>query len=167
MVEAFKNMPDMELYLCGPNSEQGFFDVLGETIAASQNIHYEGFVQVGGERFKQLLSMCAFVMFASSSEGCATSVATAMRGGVVPILNNESGISVGDFGFKLSGPSEGMIGEIMEVSRRASSITDEDYRKRAFETLKESLKYTQASFTQTFSTAIIRVLQEREFDQIK
>jgi glycosyltransferase involved in cell wall biosynthesis len=161
LVEAFLDMPDLNLYICGPDSERDFFKVLGDAINSSKNIHYEGFVQVGGERFLQLLGECSFVVFASSAEGCATSVATALRGGLVPILNKEVGINIEKFGFELSGPKENLISEIKAVSRRASVISNEEYRKRVYDTLEDAMKYTQASYTQTFSSAMLRILQER------
>jgi hypothetical protein len=161
VVEAFFEMPELRLHLCGPDTEPGFFDVLGSRIRDSENVSYEGFVSIGGERFEKLLGECSFVVFASSSEGCATSVATAMRGGLVPVLTEEVGIYLGSFGFKLAGPRENLINEIKTVARRASAISDKEYHRRVYDTLKDSTKYTQASFTQTFSRAILQIVQER------
>lgn len=161
VVEAFSEMPELQLHICGPDTEPGFFDVLGDRIRDSGNIRYEGFVRVGGTRFEELLRECSFVVFASSSEGCATSVATVMRGGLVPILTKEVGINVGNFGFKLEGERESLINEIKTVCRRASMVSSPEYHARVFETLKDSLKYTQASFTRTFSKAVLEILQKR------
>jgi glycosyltransferase involved in cell wall biosynthesis len=161
VIEAFAEMPELDLYLCGPDTERGFFEVLGNRIRDSKNIKYEGFVSVGGDKFEELLRDCSFVIFASSSEGCATSVATAMRGGLVPILTKEVGINLGSFGFKLDGPKENLINEIRTVTHRAAGISDKEYSTRVYETLVDTAKYTQASFTQTFSRAILRIVQER------
>ncbi len=161
LVEAFVEMPELQLHICGPDTEPGFFEVLGKRIQEAENIHYEGFVNTGGERFETLMSECSFVIFASSSEGCATSVATVMRGGLVPILNKETGINLGTFGFKLDGPKENIIDEIRKVARFVTTISEENYRKRVYETLNDSAKYTQATFTRTFSKAILQVIQER------
>lgn len=161
VVEAFLEMPELQLHVCGPESEAGFFENLGKRINDSRNVVFEGFVNVGEERFEQLLGSCSFVVFASSSEGCATSVATALRGGMVPILAREVGINIRNFGFELSGPRTNLIEEIKAVSRRASTIANAEYRKRVFETLEDAMKYTQASFTHTFTRAITRIVQER------
>ena len=161
LVEAFLEMPDLNLFICGPDSEKEFFNILGDKIKSASNIQYLGFVSVNGPKFSELLGVCAFVIFASSSEGCGTSVATAMRGGLVPILTREVGINIGDFGYLLSGRREDMIKQIKSKSYIASSSTEDEYRKRVYGTIKDSLKYTQASFTTTFSQAILRVLEDR------
>ena len=161
LVEAFTEMPDLDLHLCGPDSEPGFFDVLGAQIRQSQNIWYEGFVKVGSATFEKLLQECSFVLFASSSEGCATSVATVMKGGMVPILSKEVGIHIGEFGFRLEGERDKLTGTIQAVCRRASLISNAEYRNRVYDTLKDSLKYTQASFTQTFSRAILQIVADQ------
>lgn len=161
VVEAFLDMPELELYVCGPDTEKGFFEVLGKRIEESKNIHYEGFVKVGGKRFNELIADCSYVIFASSSEGCATSVTTVMRAGLVPILSPEVGINIGDFGFKLSGPREDLITEIRKVALNASKISEKEYRRRVLNCLKDSMKYTQASFTQSFTASILRVLEEQ------
>lgn len=161
VVEAFLEMPELSLHLCGPDNESGFFDVLGGRMQAAPNIKYEGFVGVGGDRFEELLAECSFVMFASSSEGCATSVATVMRGGLVPILTEEVGINLGNFGFKLDGPRENLIERIKSVARQAAAIPEDEYRKRVYMTLEDTAKYTQASFTQTLSIALLQIMQER------
>jgi len=160
VVEAFLEMPELDLHICGPDTEPSFFDVLGARIKNSRNVRFEGFVKVGGARFEELMSECAFVIFASSSEGCATSVATVMKGGLVPILTEEVGIGLGSFGYSLRGPRDRLIDEIKAVSSRAAQVSDEEYRERVYATLQESLKFTQASFTQSLTTSILSIMKE-------
>lgn len=160
VTEAFLRMPEFDLRICGPASEKGFFDVLGDRISASPNIRYEGFVRIGSERFEQLIGDASFVVFAGSSEGCATSVASVMRAGLVPIVTPQTGISTGSFGFSLSARNEGLIAAIEESAHLAANLGRSEYVDRSMATLVDSAKYSQESFTMTFTVAIRRLISD-------
>ncbi len=160
LVDAFLKMPDMNLHICGPNTEKSFFEVMGQNILKSNNIFYEGFVDIGEKKFNELIEKCSYVIFASSSEGCATSVTTVLRGGLIPILTTESGINVGEFGYILDGKKEDIISKIIEICREVIALDDTSYRSRVFDVLEESLKYTQNSFSSTFEKSLIKILRD-------
>lgn len=159
LIEAFREMPDMELVICGPK-EDALFEVYGQELSGQGNIKYEGFVGVSSERFNTLCGECAFVILNTASEGCATSVTTCMRCGLVPVINYENSIEVGNFGFLIDN-SDGLVAGTMDVVRKAASITAENYSDRVFNTLKDSAKYTQGSFSTTFENAILEIMQEK------
>lgn len=161
VVDAFADMPDAEVYICGPRSEPGFFEVLEGKLAASPNIRYEGFIKIGGPRFDKLAAHCAYVVFPSSAEGCATSIATVMRAGLLPIVTRETGIDVGKFGFYIDGEKENLVDETMSACRKAIEMSDVEYQQRVWDCLKDSCKYTQASFTESFEKAILTVLSRQ------
>lgn len=162
LVDAFVNMPDATLHICGPDTEKNFFDVMGDAIKKSGNIHYEGFVDVGGEKFNWLTSKCSYVIFASSSEGCATSVTTVFRAGLVPILTPETSIDVGTFGYLIDGSKDDLILTTIERCKEAMDLNDASYTSKVWSVLKDSLKYTQGSFSKTIETALITVLEEKD-----
>lgn len=161
VVDAFAQMPDWEVHICGPRSEPAFFEVLGAKLAASKNVQYEGFVEIGGPRFEALMARCAFVVFASSAEGCATSVATVLRAGLLPIVTRETGIDVGRFGCYIEGDKENLVDDTVRACRAATEMPEAEYRQRVWDCLGDSLKYTQASFTESFDAAIRTVLSRR------
>lgn len=158
ILEAFLCMPELNLIICGPDSEKAFFDAYGKKIVDSPNIRYEGFVKIGGEKFEEICSKCSFTILYSSSEGAATSVATTMRAGLVPIINPESSINVDDFGFLMTN-KEDRIEDILVTVRKASTMTDKEYVQRVYSTLLASLKYTQSAFTISFTKALLSVMQ--------
>jgi len=158
VVEAFLQMPDCILTICGPSDEKAFFDTYGKRIADSPNIQYVGFLQVAGDKFAQLCSDCSFVIFHSSSEACSTSVATVMSAGLVPVINPETGISVGDFGFLMINKDD-RITDIMNTVRKVILMDQNEYTRRVYGTLSDSLKYTQSSFTESFTRALLDVMQ--------
>jgi glycosyltransferase involved in cell wall biosynthesis len=160
LVEAFEQMPDMKLYICGPDSEPAFFRAYGDLINRSNNIFYEGFVGVGSTKFHDLCSKCSFVILNSSSEGCATSVVTCLRAGLVPIVNHETSVNTGDFGFLMEDKTN-IIEDIKMWVKHASNLDDQEYRRRVDGTVQESLKYTQASFTESFNNALENIIKTK------
>lgn len=158
LVEAFKQMPDKKLTICGPENETAFFDVYGPIIKKSQNIHYEGFIHIGGERFEQLGAECSFIINHSASEGVCTSVASGMRAGLIPIVNPESGNSTNDFGFLMEDKAD-YIADIINTVQKASKLSNDDYIKRVYKTLEYATNYSQAAFTSTFAKALLQVMQ--------
>ncbi|MEX1026547.1 MAG: glycosyltransferase [Candidatus Paceibacterota bacterium] len=157
VVEAFLKMPECSVTICGPDTEESFFEAYKEKIETASNITYEGFIDVGGKRFNELASECSYVVLHSSSEGCCTSVATAMRAGLVPVVNRETGVQTGDFGFLMTNDDD-TIGDIVRTVRHASQISKEEYAQRVYATLEQATNYSQASFTQSFSKALLTVL---------
>lgn len=159
LVEAFLRSHGLNLYICGPDSEKSFFNVYGDSIRSTSNIFYEGFISVGREKFDHLCASCAYVIFNTASEGCATSVAACLRAGLVPIVNYESGIDTGDFGFDLK-DREDRIGDTRKTAMEAAGIDRREYRERVYKTLASSLQYTQDSFTNSFSKALLDVMNQ-------
>ncbi len=160
LVEAFEQMPDVKLYICGPDSEPAFFKAYGDLINRSNNIFYEGFVDVGSTKFHDLCSKCSFVILNSSSEGCATSVVTCLRAGLVPIVNHETSVDTGDFGFLMEDKTN-IVEDIKMWVKHASNLDDQEYRRRVDGTVQESLKYTQASFTESFNNALEIIIKTK------
>jgi len=160
LIEVFRELPEMELIICGPK-EDALFQAYERELSGNGNIHYEGFVRINSDRFNELCGECAYVILNSASEGVATSVSTCMRCGLVPVTNYEVGINLDDFGFLIDN-SEGMIKGTAKAVVKASSITAEEYYNRTFKTLMDSLKYTQRSFSTTFEKALLEIMHKNK-----
>lgn len=81
-----------ELYVCAAyESEQDFCKEYEKELFHTSNIHPEGFVDVFGDRYKELTQECAYLIMPSCAEGMAGSVLTAMSAGVIPIVSKECG----------------------------------------------------------------------------
>ncbi|WP_422682087.1 glycosyltransferase [Candidatus Methylopumilus universalis] len=160
LVEAFLQMPSAELHICGPGDEKIFFDVYGDLIKKSKNIFYHGFVKVGSRKFDELCGICRYTILASSSEGCATSVTTTLRAGMVPILTSETGVKIDSYGFKIKSDIHNLVKTTIIACENAMHISDVEYAKRVWMALQDSQKYTQDSFTKTFESAILNIIKE-------
>ncbi len=159
VVESFLNNPTKQLHICGPKTEAAFFKYYGKKLAEAPNIKYHGFIQAGGPKFNQIAAKCSFVVFHSAAEGCCTSVATAIKAGLVPIINRWTGINIIDEGFVLS--EEGnLIDNITITTDKAANITKEKYKSLVFKTLKKADLFSQDSFTASYAKAISHVIRD-------
>jgi len=156
VIETFAQLPDLELYICAPTGEADFNTVYQETLKEAKNIHFIGFIEVGGETFDRVTADCAYTIFPSASEGTPDSVATVLRKGLIPVVTRAAGIDVGDFGYLIKDISiKGLKNQARELS------TKNDIAKRSFKTYLESFKYTQKGFSESFETALIKTLEKK------
>jgi glycosyltransferase involved in cell wall biosynthesis len=161
LIEAFLHDQDKKLHICGP-AEKALFDAYGQKIQASKNIEYHGFIAAGGETFNKLVSQCAWVIFHPSAEGCCTSVATAMKAGLVPIINSWTGIHVDNDvnGIIMSDDLDTAINEIHVAITQAAKYDYCQYELMLDASLKDSQRFSQESFVKSYTACIERVIHE-------
>lgn len=157
VTEAFLNDPDKILHICGP-AEDSYFRYYGDKIKSSKNIKYHGFVEPGGDKFNMLASECSYVIFHSSAEGCCTSVATAMKAGLVPVINPWTGILVNDCGISMSEGGD-VIQTIKCTINKASLMTEQEYNQLVQSTLRKVNIFSQESYTESYTVAIEEVIK--------
>jgi hypothetical protein len=160
VVEAFLKDPSKNLHICGPPSEASFFDYYGDTINKASNISYHGFIQPGGSKFNELASKCSYVIFHSAAEGCCTSVATAIKAGLVPIINPWTGILIEDCGFSLD-EGGNLIENISQAMEIASGTGLLEYEALVEATIKKASLFSQDSFTKSYAAAIDEAMKIR------
>ena len=159
VVEAFLRDPTKQLNICGPSSERSFFEQYNGPISSAPNIKYHGFIEPGGTRFNQLASKCSYVIFHSAAEGCCTSVATAIRAGLVPIVNPWTGILIeGKEGIMMSEDGD-LISNISQAVNLATDVDDDTYRSMSVAAYEKSKLFTQESFTISYRDAVISAIE--------
>jgi glycosyltransferase involved in cell wall biosynthesis len=159
VIEAFSELPEVELYICAPKNEEDFNAAYQDILARSKNIHFLGFIKVGGDTFNRVTSECGYVIFPSCSEGTASSVVTCMRRGLIPIVTYESGIDLDDFGYLIEDIHiEALKSRIKNISKEHRK----DFNSRSIKTYFNSFNYTQAKFSEIFEKAIIHVLTNKK-----
>ena len=162
VVEAFAKMPDLTLHIAGPKDDVAFWEAYAGVIESCPNIAYEGFLDVRGRKFNELCGECSFVILPSSAEGACTSVATAMRAGLVPITTYETGMDDGGTGFLLPSDTNELIRAIVETASRVAQMNRNDYWRRVGATRQASAMFSQAGFAAIFSQALFDVLSNRK-----
>lgn len=159
-LEVFEKNPELELYVGAPETEKDFNAFSKPIFEKCRNIHNLGFVDVSSKLFYDITSVCGYVILPSSSEGCATSVTTCMRRGLIPVVTNEAGIEIGDFGILVK---EGSIESVQDAVYKASSIPREEFERRILETHEDSKKYTNNNFKTTIKAVIEEILKKGGF----
>lgn len=154
LIEVFAQLKDLKFYICAPY-EEDFYMYFKKNLHKCKNIHWLGFTKVTSEKFKELTSECGYIILPSCSEGVATSVATCMRKGLVPIVTYETGIDLDDFGFKITNLN---IENLKKKIRSISKISTKELNERSIKSYLSSFKYTQSSFSKSFENAMIDLL---------
>lgn len=159
VVEAFSRHPELSVHICGPDSEEAFWEILGPKINNSSNIHYEGFVSVHSKKFENLSSSCSFCILNTAAEGVVTSVASLMLAGLVPIVNYQSGINVDNLKLRIKNDDD-KVKSTEDAIIKASKLSESDYKDAVLKTILESKKYSQLSFTTSFKSSASKIMQD-------
>jgi len=120
VVEAFLQLPDLELFICG--SDRRFLTVYGEDLYKGGNIHHVGFVTPASEQFQGLVSKTVGVVYASAAEGCSTSMVQCMHFGLIPIVTEATGLSVHDYWPALRGDTDLQL--IADIRSRCMALCE-------------------------------------------
>ena len=153
VLEAFDGLQGVTLDICCPDSEADFWQHYRPLLARNPHIRFHGFIQAGGEKFSTITAAAAFQVFPGSAEGCATSVVTCMRRGVIPVTTYETGVDMGDFGFTISDAS---VAGIRNQVMRLKNLDAEEMRKRVVDTYLASMEYTPECFVRSFEAALLK-----------
>lgn len=153
--DAFKELPNLELYVCGPSEGEIDFYELYKPVTDLPNIYLEGFVFPASERFKELTAQCAWVISPSCAEGTANSVMTCMRAGLIPICTYETGVDVEDFGFLV----KDSVMDIKKTVIQASLTSKTELLTRQQRSVDATEHYTKEAFSKQFEKCIREVLE--------
>ncbi len=155
LLETFAQLPNLNLYVC-TTIEKDFLHHYQKLIDHSPNIHIENFIRINSPRFNHLTSVCAYVILPSSTEGCATSVTSCMRRGLIPVVTRQSGIDVEPYGFYIDDIS---IPGLSALVSRLSVTPVSSLRDHVISAFQASFQYTQQSFSHSFTQALVNILQ--------
>lgn len=159
VLEAFDGMEGVTLDVCGPANESDFWQYYKPLLARNPHIHFHGFVQAGGEKFSAITASAAFQIFPGSAEGCATSVVTCMRRGVIPVTTWETGVHCSDYGIQIEEPS---VEYIRALVTRLKDMPKEEMECHVVDTYLASMEYTPERFARSFEAALLKTLQLKD-----
>ncbi len=154
-LEAFAQMPDCHLTVCGPISKdaaftQAFYKELYET----PNIHTHGWIDINSPEFMEITNNCLGLVYPSACEGQSGGVITCLHAGLIPILSYESGVDVHDFGVILANCS---IPEIIATVQRISNLPVETLHTMS----QQAWAYARANHTRDkFAEVYRHVIEE-------
>jgi len=92
LLEVFSGNPEIRLHVCSPfRHERDFCRAYKKELFRSGNIFPVGFLDISGERFREIADRCSYLVMPSCAEGISGSVLTAMSAGLIPIVSRECG----------------------------------------------------------------------------
>ncbi|MBW4675113.1 MAG: glycosyltransferase [Desmonostoc geniculatum HA4340-LM1] len=162
VLDAFAQMPEYHLTVCGPISndkefEQAFYKELYET----PNIHTYGWIDVSSPEFVEVTNNCLALVSPSVSEGQSGAVISCLQAGLIPILSYESGVDVHDFGVIFDNLS---LEEIKAKVRSISNSSVDDLKvmsRKAWEYARTN--HTKEKFAQAYKNAVEQMIDRQKF----
>jgi len=157
VLEAFSQMPDHHLTVCGPvRGERDFETAYRKELYDTPNIHTAGWVDVRSAQFLEIVNNCVGLVFPSCSEGQNGGVVTCMHAGLIPIVSYESGVDVDGFGRILKHCS---VETIKDSVRAVSSLPAEELRARAHRGWQYArATHTREEFARVFAGAVSEIM---------
>ncbi|OYD95958.1 glycosyl transferase family 1 [Nostoc sp. 'Peltigera membranacea cyanobiont' 213] len=158
VLDAFAQMPEYHLTVCGPVSndkefEQAFYKELYET----PNIHTYGWIDVSSPDFIEVTNNCLGLVYPSVSEGQSGAVISCLQAGLIPILSYESGVDVHDFGVIFDNLS---LEEIKAKVISISNLPVEDLKfmsRQAWEYARAN--HTKDKFAQVYRNVVEQIIE--------
>ncbi len=145
---------DLTLFVCGlKGSERKLFD-----FKHTKNIIDLGFVQVLSNEFLTLLEKCTYVILPSCSEGVATSVATCMNHGLIPVVTKGTGFDRKDFVVHLQDYHVEYVSEVVRECANRSVRDLEAFEREAIQYARTS--FSKKAFKKNFLFALQKILAE-------
>ncbi|MCU0289795.1 MAG: glycosyltransferase [Acidobacteria bacterium] len=124
VLEAFEQMPEYELTVCGSvDQEPDFKEAYHKELDNTPNIHTVGWIDVNSKQFSTIISQNVGLIYPSCSEGQAGSVITCLHAGLIPIISYESGVDLPNFGIVLH---DANTSEIKQAIEQVSNLPDSD-----------------------------------------
>jgi glycosyltransferase involved in cell wall biosynthesis len=163
VLEAFAQMPDYELTVCGPleaAAERPFTRAYRRELYETPNIHAHGWIDLSEPEFLELTTTTLGIVFPSSSEGGAGSVISCMHAGLIPIVTMEAAVDVDDtHGVMLESCSVQHICDAVQRLSRLDAHSLAAMARRNWELARA--RHNRDVFATTYANVIAGIL-ERE-----
>jgi len=156
-LEAFAEMPDYHLTVCGPvKADKDFERTYYKELYETPNIHTVGWIDIERPEFMDVIRNSIGLVYPSCAEGQSGAVITCLQAGLIPIISQESGVDVSDFGLILRNCS---IDEIKGSVRKVSALSAEELAMKARQSWEYARKYhTRENFSKEYKGAIKRII---------
>jgi glycosyltransferase involved in cell wall biosynthesis len=165
VLEAFAEMPDYQLTVCGPiDQDPDFKRAYDRELYRTPNIHTVGWVDVESRKFLEISRRCIALVYPSCSEGGGASVISCMHAGLIPIVSREASVDVNEtFGLVLK---ECSIAEIKNSIREISNLSGQELQRMARTAWNFArANHTRARFSEEYRkiiTAIMTLVSDKK-----
>lgn len=159
VLEAFSQMPDLSLTVCGPiDEDEKFKAAYHRELFATANIHTHGWIDVESREFVDIANNCIALVYPSCSEGGGSSVLTCMHAGLIPIVTYESSVDIEGFGITLETAT---IDTIKAAVRQISQQHIDQCKYKARQAWEFARRFnTREKFKENYSVVISEILAD-------
>lgn len=160
VLEAFADMPELNLTVCGKVSNEKDFDLaFGDELYRSENIRTTGLVDPGGADFQKICENSIALVYPSCSEGQSGAVITTMHAGLIPLVSYQSGVDVHNFGVIFK---ENSVESIRSTIREIASSPVERLRNMSIEAQKFATQnHTRETFSSSYRSFVSDLLNQK------
>ena len=157
VLEAFAEMPEYHLTVCGPiQKEKDFEQVYYKELFETPNINTKGFIDITSDEFIELTNYCVGFIYPSCAELSCGSTITCAHFGLIPIVTPEASIDSGDSEFILEDCS---IDSIRKAVINLSSIPQTQLKELSLQIWKYARNvHTRDNFSKDYRNAIMQIL---------
>lgn len=157
VLEAFAEMPDYYLKICGPiKREPDFEEAFYQELYQTPNIQTIGWIDISSPDFQNILNSCIGAVYASCSEGQSGSVITYLHGGLIPIISRECGMNIEDFGVGLNNCSIEEIKASVQWVANQPAQTLKQMSRKGWEYARAN--HTREKFTEEYRSAVEQII---------
>ena len=129
VLEAFRNMPHLQLSVCGrPEKEDDFYRLYETELTHTANIKFYGWIDMASPVFAEIARTHAAVIYPSCSEGGGGAVIHCMHAGLMPITTPEASVDLGDFGISIE---DGTVEAVAKAAEHAALLDTKETECRA------------------------------------
>lgn len=158
VLEAFAQMPDYHLTICGPVEQEKDVEKAFHTeLYHTPNIHTFGWIDTSGPEFVKITNSCIGTVYPSCSEGGGACVITCMHAGLIPIVTYEASVDINnDYGVILKDAS---VEEIKKSIQRISSLSEQELKamaRKAWEFARAN--HTREKFAQEYRDVMTKII---------
>lgn len=158
VLEAFTDMPEFQLTVCGNiEQEKDFEKLYHRELYELPNIRAVGWVDVTSEAFIELTRHCVGIVYASSSEAQSGSVLNGVHAGLIPVISYMSGVDIRDeYGALIEDLS---VQSVQDAVRRLSSLSTaklEQMARTAWEFARAN--HTREAFARSYREAAEQII---------
>jgi glycosyltransferase involved in cell wall biosynthesis len=156
-LEAFAEMPDYHLYVCGPlGKEPDFVKAYEQELYRTSNIHPIGWVDVESPKFVTIVNQCLGVVNPSCSEAGGGNVIVCMHAGLIPLVSYESSVDVHDYGVMFRDNAVDTIKEAVRMVSRFPSEQLSRMSRKAWEFARDN--HTRGKFSAEYKKLIVDIM---------
>ncbi|MEO1374204.1 MAG: glycosyltransferase [Cyanobacteria bacterium J06635_10] len=165
LLDAFSQMPDYHLTICGPIAkEKDFETAFYKELYQTPNIHTVGWVDVTSQKYLDIVNSCLALVYPSCSEGGGGCVINCMHAGLIPVVSYESSVDVRDdcgVIFKENSIEE-IKRTIQNISQRSASELKQMTRN-SWEFVREH--HTREKFAQVYRETIEKIMSQQAIEK--